>query len=399
MRNKIIRTVTLVTALCAVALLPAENEKPVNWHDLDAPYATPSAQNRPEVITQPDGAVLSVPAGFNVEVWAEGEFKRPRYMMLGPSNEVIMSDAARDGEGAVWVIHDGVNKKIISDLDRPFGLEMHEDWLYVAETVSIKRYRYDAENMAVTSSGEELYAMPEFGKGHWTRSLRFDPHHRKLYFSIGSESNVDPDTDRRRAALHRMNPDGTNPEIVAEGLRNTIGLRFHPVTGDLWAAVQERDGLGDNLVSDFVTRIEEGGFYGWPYAYSGPHEDPRREGENTARVESTLYPNVLMGAHVAVLGMTFYQGDMFPEKYRGGLFVAEHGSWNRADRTGYSIVYIPFENGTASGGPEDFLTGWMSAPDVRQVWGRPVAVLTLPDGSLLVSDDGANKVWRVSYGE
>lgn len=196
----------------------------------------------------------------------------------------------------------------------------------------------------------------------------------------------------------RMNPDGSSREIVAEGLGDTIGLRFNPTNGKLWGAVQERDGLGDKLISDCLTEIEEGGFYGWPYAYTGPNEDPRRTGEKPELVKKTLYPDVLLGAHVAVLGMQFYTGDRFPKKYRDGLFLAFHGSWDRADRIGYKVAFIPFKDGRPQSGPQDFLTGWMLNPDDRRVWGRPVCVMQMQDGSLLVTDDGGRKIWRISHG-
>jgi glucose/arabinose dehydrogenase len=200
-----------------------------------------------------------------------------------------------------------------------------------------------------------------------------------------------------RAAIHRYNPDGSGHETVATGLRNTIGLRWYPGTDDLWAAVQERDGLGDDLVPDYVANIREGGFYGWPIAYTGPHQEPRHKNVDMAKVKSTLYPDVLLGAHVAVLDILFYTGQQFPQKYRGGMFAAFHGSWNRSQRIGYKLAFIPFSDRKATSGPEDFLTGWMLDPAKTEVWGRPVGLAQLPDGSLLVSDDGAGKIWRVSY--
>jgi glucose/arabinose dehydrogenase len=237
----------------------------------------------------------------------------------------------------------------------------------------------------------------DYGKGHWTRSILFDRDHKKLYVTVGSGSNVDLNEPPARAALHRYNPDGSGHEMVASGLRNTIGLRFRPGSADLWAAVQERDGLGDDLVSDFLVQIKQGGFYGWPYAYSGPHEEPRHKGVAPDMVKKTLYPDVLLGAHVAVLDILFYTGNQFPGKYKDGLFLAFHGSWNRSERVGYQIAFIPFKDGKPMSGPQDFLTGWLISPDDRRVWGRPVGLLQMPDGSLLVSDDGGKKLWRISY--
>jgi glucose/arabinose dehydrogenase len=200
-----------------------------------------------------------------------------------------------------------------------------------------------------------------------------------------------------RAAILRFNPDGTGMEFVARGTRNAIGLDFEPTTGKLWAAVQERDGLGDDLVPDYFTSIREGGFYGWPYAYIGPREEPRNKGLRPDLVKSTIVPDVVLPAHVAVLDARFYKGSMFPGRYKNGAFIAFHGSWNRAQRIGYSVVFIPFRNGQPAGPVEDLLTGFMLDPGTKEVWGRPVGLLELPDGSLLVSDDGGNKIWRITH--
>jgi glucose/arabinose dehydrogenase len=384
------------------AAVSQSNEKPVNWNGLPEPFATPSATNRPQVIERPDGANLSVPQGFDVQEFSvHSEYIRPRYMMLLPNNHILLSDSG-DAQGKNGVVYhlspDGKQvAKLLEGLDRPFGLETDGKFLYVAEATSLKRYPFDAKGVKVTGKGVELKSMAGYGGGHWTRSLRFNPDKSKLYLTIGSGSNVDAGEPKERAALHRMNPDGAGFEVVAEGLRNIIGLRFNPTSGKLWAAVQERDGLGDDLVSDYLAEIKPGGFYGWPYAYSGPIEEPRLKGKATNLVEKTLYPDVLLGAHVAVLDMVFHSGKQFPAKYKDGLFMAFHGSWNREKRTGYSVTFIPFKNGRPQSGPQDFLTGWMFNPDDRRVWGRPVGLLEMPDGSLLVSDDGGKKIWRISY--
>ena len=372
---------------------------PVNWKGLPEPFHTPSASNRPKVIPRPDDSKLSVPAGFQIEEYMSGFDARPRYMVLGPSDEILLSDSGERNEptGVVYVINDKQKTKIIEGLDRPFGLAFHEDWLYVAEPTSVKRYKYDAESMTVTSKGEEIISLEGFGRGHWTRTLRFDQDHEKLYTTVGSGSNIDLGEDPKRASILRSDPDGGNVEILASGLRNVIGLRWYPGSKQLWAAVQERDGLGDDIAHDYLAGIKEGGYYGWPYAYNGPHEEPRHKDAAPDMVKKTLYPDVLLGAHVAVLDILFYEGDQFPDKYKGGLFLAFHGSWNRADRTGYSVVYIPFKDGKPTSGPQDFLTGWMLGEDEREVWGRPVGLLQMPDGSLLVSDDGGRKLWRISY--
>jgi glucose/arabinose dehydrogenase len=390
-------SVALIVLAMAATAYSSLTQRPVNWKGLPAPYHSESAQNRPQVIARPGDAKLQLPAGFQIEEYMSG-FDRPRFMMHGPGGEILLSDSGSGQEptGSVYVLQGQSKKKIVENLDRPYGLEMHQGWLYVAEPTSVKRYKYDAKAMTA-GKGEEIIAMKDFNRGHWTRSLLFNRDHSKLYVTIGSGSNVDAGEPAMRAALHRYNPDGTGHETVATGLRNIIGLRMYPGTDDVWAAVQERDHLGDDLVPDYLVKIEEGAFYGWPYAYSGPHEDPRHKNVAPDMVKKTHYPDVLLGAHVAVLDMLFYTGKQFPAAYQGGLFLAFHGSWNRAERVGYKLVHIPFKDGKPTSGPQDFLTGWMLDPAKQEVWGRPVGLLQMPDGALLVTDDGGKKIWRISH--
>jgi len=388
--------VAVVSAALAVAVSAQTGRKlPVNWKDLPAPFASPSSRNSPTVVPKPDGAALTAPPGFVVDEFMDFAGMRPRFMMLGPGNEILISDTS--GNGNVFVIKDGVRTAIIEKLDRPYGLALKGDQLYVAEPTSIKVYTYDAKTMKVTTPGTEIISLAGMGTGHNTRTLAFNRDGSKLYLSVGSQSNIDLGENPIRAAVHRYNPDGTGHETVATGLRNAVGMRFFPGTDDLWVSVHERDELGDDLVPDYVTKIEPGGFYGWPIAYIGPHAEPRHKDVDMKKVESALYPDVILGGHVGPLDIAFYTGKMFPAKYQGGMFVALHGSWNRAARQGYKIAFIPFKGRTATAGPEDFLSGWMLAPDKKEVWGRPVGLLQMPDGSLLVSDDGGRKVWRISY--
>jgi glucose/arabinose dehydrogenase len=392
-------TITLGAVVLAVAGAVAQtNERPVNWKGLPEPMHTPSVRNNPELVPKPEGAKLQLPPGFVVQEYMSG-FVRPRFMLLGPGNEILLSDSgSRDAtDGSVYVIKDGAKTAIIEKLDRPYGLALSGEWLYVAEPTSVKRYRYDAKTMRVNGAGQEIVSLAGMGTGHWTRSLLFNRDRSKLYVTVGSGSNIEMGEPAMRAALHRFNPDGTGHETVATGLRNTIGLRWFPGTDDLWGAVQERDGLGDDLVPDYLVKIRQGGFYGWPIAYTGPHQEPRHKDVDQAKVKSTLYPDVLLGAHVAVLDILFYTGQQFPAKYRNGLFLAFHGSWNRSQRVGQSITFIPFKDRKPTAGPEDFLTGWMLGPDKKEVWGRPVGLLQMPDGSLLITDDGGKKIWKVSY--
>lgn len=368
---------------------------------LPKPYHTPSATNRPRVIPKPEGAKLDLPAGFHIDEFAAGGFERPRFMLRGPSGEILLSDAVLNGKVHVLLDRNqdmkaDDRKVLLEGLDRPYGLAFWKDYLYVGETTSVKRYKYDSKSLTA-GRGEEIVSMKDFGKGHWTRSLLFDARGEKLYIGLGSESNVSPGEPERRAAINRCNPDGSGLEVFAAGTRNPIGLKWYPGTSTLWAAVQERDGLGDDLVPDYFTSIKQGGFYGWPFAYIGPNADPRNAGQRDDLVKKTIVPDVPLGAHVAVLDFIFYQGKQFPARYRGGALLAFHGSWNRSERTGYSVAFVPFSNGKPTSAPQPFLTGWMLARDRQEVWGRPVAIMELPDGSILVSDDGGNKIWRISY--
>jgi glucose/arabinose dehydrogenase len=367
---------------------------------LPVPYATPSVNNRPQVIAPPADAKLTTPSGFQMEIYQEG-FKQPRFMLLGPSNEILLTDTGggngSDAVGTIYVLNGKERKPILEHLARPYGLAVQGGYLYVGMPESIRRYQYDTKTQTVTGGGQEIVSLKGLGQGHWTRSLLFSRDGKKLFVGHGSGSNVNAGEDPHRAAISTYNPDGTGWEIYASGTRNPIGLRWYPGTDTLWAAIQERDELGDDLVPDYFTHIQKGAFYGWPYAYSGPNEDPRRKGEKPDLVAKTIQGDVLLGSHVAVLDFTFYTGKMFPAEYQGGAFLAFHGSWNRSKRVGQSIEFIPFKDGKPSGPMKDIVTGWMLGPDSRQVWGRPVAILQLPDGSLLVSEDGNNRVWRLSY--
>jgi glucose/arabinose dehydrogenase len=383
----------------AVLGLAVASAQPVK---LPPPFHTPSASNPPRVIERPDGARLRVPAGFDVQEFASG-FERPRYMIYGPAGEILLSDSTRPGKVYALVdrnrdnrIDDSEKKVLLEGLDRPFGLALWKDYLYVAETTSVKRYRYDAKKLEAAEP-QEIVPLREAATGHWTRTILFDRKGEKFYLAVGSQSNVSPGEPEIRAAILRFNPDGTGREFVATGTRNPIGLDWYPGTDTLWAAVQERDGLGDDLVPDYFTSIRFGGFYGWPYAYIGPNEDPRNKGQRPDLVAKTIVPDVILPAHVAVLDARFYTGTMFPERYRGGAFLAFHGSWNRSQRIGYSVAFIPFKDGKPAGPLEDFLTGFMLDPSKKEVWGRPVGLLQMKDGSLLVSDDGGNRIWRITY--
>jgi glucose/arabinose dehydrogenase len=254
--------------------------------------------------------------------------------------------------------------------------------------------------MKASGSAEHIADLPH-GGGHWTRDIQFTPDGKKMFVAVGSASNVD-DTDttpgeKNRADILQFNPDGSDMRVYAYGIRNAGGgLAINPQTKELWCSVNERDGLGDNLVPDYITHVEEGGFYGWPWWYMGGHQDPRHEGKHPELKSKVLVPDVLLAPHNASLEITFYQGSQFPAEYRGDIFASEHGSWNRSVRVGYEVIRVPMhQSGRASGEYEDFLTGFVV--DNGHVWGRPVGITVAPDGSLLVTDDGSNSIWRVSY--
>jgi len=364
--------------------------------NLPAPYATPSVRNQSKVVAAPSGAQLKVPAGFKVEEYMTG-FQQPRFMTLGPNKELIVVDSAA---GVVYVVPNPLQskdkKELLKGLNRPFGVAFWKDYIYVGENTSVKRYKYDAKAMTA-GAGEEVVNLKDATGGHWTRNITFDRKGEKLYVNVGSGSNVNAGEPAIRAAVNRYNPDGSGHEVFVSGTRNPVGLDWYPGTDNLWITVEERDELGDDLVPDYFTHIEQGRFYGWPYAYIGNHEDPRRKGENPEMVAKATAPDVLLPAHASALDFEFYTGKQFPKEYQGGAFIAFHGSWNRSKRHGYEIAFVPFKNGKPSGPWQDFMTGWMISPDVADVWGRPVGVLQMPDGSLLVSDDGGKKVWRISY--
>ncbi len=358
---------------------------------LPPPFATPSAGNPPRVVRQPSGASLHAPPGFTVSVFAEG-LDDPRHMIQAPNGDVIVSEP---GAGKITILRDGKRYTFASGLDGPYGLAIHDRWLYIGDEDAVVRLPYTPGATRATSEPQRIVPLPP--GGHSTRGILFNGSGTKMYVSVGSASNVSAGEPPDRAAILELNPEGSGKRIFASGMRNPVGMDWEPVTGTLWTAVNERDGLGDDLVPDYITDVRAGAFYGWPYAYIGQHEDPRRRGERRDLVARAVMPALLIESHSAPLGIAFYQGSMFPAEYRGSAFVALHGSWNRSRRTGYKIIRVPFRNGRPAGGYDDFVIGWMTDDRSRAVWGRPVDLLVLRDGSLLISDDGGEKIWRVTY--
>lgn len=374
--------------------------KPEN---LPKPFATESVRRSSKIVAQPPDATLKLPKGFKVNVYAEGDFQYPRWMALAPNGDVFVADSRAN---SIVILRD-TNKDGTADerfifadkLSQPFGMAFHKDWFYVATTDSVVRFSYKNGQTKAEGVPEKLIELTRGGYNqHWTRNILFSPDGKKLFVSIGSETNADVESDPRRAAVSVYDPDGKNHRIFASGLRNPIGLAFNPKTKELWTAVNERDGLGDDLVPDYVTSVKDGAFYGFPFAYIGQNEEPRRKGENPELVKKSIVPDVLLTSHSAALGIQFYDGKMFPKEYQGDAFVALHGSWNRQKLTGYKIIRVRFKDGKLVGNQyEDFVSGWLPSEDSNEVWGRPVGLLVNSDGSLLIADDGAKKIWRVSY--
>jgi glucose/arabinose dehydrogenase len=373
----------------------------VRADQLPKPYATTSSGNPPRVIARPANATLTVPPGFRVEPWAT-EFTDPRNMILAPNGDVFLADTAND---KVWVLRDtnGDTRpdqrfSWADDLNGPFGLAFRGNQLYVGNGDAVVRYDYKAGQTRANGRGVRVTSLPT--GGHSTRNILFNRDGSKFYVAIGSDSNVSDETSEPlRAAITEYNADGSGRRTFASGLRNPIGLAWNPADQSLWTVVNERDGLGDDLVPDFATEVKRDAFYGWPFSYIGKNVEPRRKGEHPELVAKAIVPSVLLQAHSAPITIAFYDATSFPQQYRGGAFVALHGSWNRAQRTGYKVVHIPFRNGKPSGGYDDFVTGWAPDPKERTVWGRPAGLLVLRDGSLLVSDDGAGVIWRIIAGK
>ena len=377
--------------------------------DLPKPFTTESVDNGPRLVPRPEGAWPKAPAGFKVEEFAAG-LERPRLLRVAPNGDVFVAESyagrvrvlrAKDGAGRAET-----SEVFASDLNRPFGIAFYPlgpdpQYVYVANTGSVVRFPYRNGDLKARGPAEVIVAnIPGGGQlrggGHWTRDIVFSRDGKRMFVSVGSRSNVsDDDSEIRRADILEFTPDGKNERIYAHGIRNAVGIAIHPQTGELWASVNERDGLGDDLVPDYVTRVREGGFYGWPWFYLGPNQDPRHENKRADLRDKVIVPDVLIQSHSASLQMEFYTGKQFPEEYAGDAFAAQHGSWNRARRTGYKVIRVPTKNGVPTGEYEDFLVGFVTP--AGEVWGRPVGVAVAKDGALLVTDDGSHTVWRVSH--
>jgi glucose/arabinose dehydrogenase len=375
----------------------------------------------------PDGAAPKAPPGFTVTRYAEN-LKHPRWLYVLPNGDVLVSEAAppltRIGSIETLVEHwldmkngsappsaneitllrdtngDGkpdVRTVFLKGLNQNFGMLLMNGWFYVANTDGVVRFPYKDGETQITAKGEKILSIPV--GHHWTRNLVASRDGRKIYVTVGSGSNIADkglEIEKRRADILEIDPDGSHERVLASGLRNPNGADYEPVTHKLWVVVNERDQLGDDLVPDYLTSVTDGAFYGWPWSYWGRHVDSRVQPENPAMVAKAIAPDYSLGAHVAALGLAFYTASAFPERYRGGAFIGEHGSWNRAQMSGYKVVYVPFQDGRPAGLPEDFLTGFR--PDAKSdlAYGRPVGVAIDRSGALLVADDVGNIVWRVA---
>ncbi|MBX6323340.1 MAG: sorbosone dehydrogenase family protein [Rhodospirillaceae bacterium] len=390
---------TLLAAGGAVADEAPGTRIQVDPASLPPPYATDAVAFQPGWVPAPQPLPFRLPAGFAVNVFVE-DLRDARWLAVAPNGDVFLAepDVGRvtllrdaDGDGRAEVRH-----TFADGFRRPHGLAFQGDWLYVADTERVWRLPWHAGDAKAAGPPEPVTAPGALGSasGHWTRNLAFSPDGSRLFVAIGSASNIGRDP-APRATVQSFAADGSDQKTFASGLRNPVGIAFYPGTEDLYVVVNERDGLGDGLVPDYLTRLEEGGFYGWPYSYIGSHPQPGLEGPKDL-VDRAIVPDLLFHSHSAPLGLVFYEGAQFPPDYRGDAFVALHGSWNSSRPVGYMVVRVPFENGRPAGWYEPFLTGFL-VDGGGSVFGRPVGLAVAADGSLLVADDMAGVVWRVSY--
>ena len=379
----------------------------ITVEDLPKPYATQSSNNGARLVKRPDGAMPKTLPGFKVEFYAEG-LQNPRLIRTAPNGDYFVALTHADKIQVFRGIgSDGKPQQtemFADGLNKPFGIAFYPPgpdpkYIYIGNTDEVVRIAYKNGDLKASGKPEHILDLPH-GRGHSTRDIQFSPDGKRMFVSVGSASNVDdPDTnpeEKHRADILVATPDGQDMKVFASGIRNAVGLAIQPKTGELWCSVNERDGLGDNLAPDYITHVQENGFYGWPWWYIGPHQDPRHEGKHRELRSKVIVPDVLLQPHNASLQMTFYEGKQFPADYSGDIFAAEHGSWNKSTRAGYEVIRIPLhQSGKASGEYEDFLTGFVT--ENGDVWGRPVGVTVATDGSLLVTDDASGSIWRVSY--
>ena len=385
----------------------------ITVEDLPAPGSNMLAINPPRVVRRPADAQLRVPPGFKIDMYASG-FRDPRFLLAAPNGDIFVTESRAN---QIKVLRDSKNTgkpdvtEIFAerDLNKPFGIAFYPpgddpQFLYVANTDGVIRFPYRNGDLKARGQAEKLSAKLSGGAarlrsgGHWTRDIVFSPDGKKMYASIGSRSNdSDNAAEADRARIFEFNPDGSGQKVYAWGIRNAVGIAFRPGSDELWMSTNERDELGEDLPPDYISSVKPGGFYGWPWFYIGNHVDPRHKGKHPELADKVIVPDLLVQSHSATLNLCFYTGDQFPTEYKGDIFAAFHGSWNRKKRTGYKIVRVPFDHSTgkAIGEYEDFVTGFVTPEG--NVWGRPVGITIAKDGSLLFSEDGNGTIWQVSY--
>jgi glucose/arabinose dehydrogenase len=383
----------------------------ITVQDLPPPVSNLLSINGPHVAHRPADVRPKVPPGFKIELYASG-FRDPRFLLTAPNGDIFVVESRanqikmlRDADGAK---PNGTHIFAHRGLNKPFGIAFYPpgnnpEFLYVANTDGVVRFPY--RNGDLTARGPAQTLAPHLspggllrGGGHWTRCIVFSPDAKNMYVSIGSRSNnSDNAAEADRARIFEFNPDGSGRKVYAWGIRNAVGIAFRPGTNELWMSTNERDDIGEDLPPDYISSVKSGGFYGWPWFYIGNHPDPRHKGKHPELAGKVIIPDVLVQAHSASLNLCFYNGNQFPPEYKGDIFAAFHGSWNRMKRTGYKVVRVPFDKSTgkARGEYEDFVTGFVT-PEGK-VWGRPVGVTVAKDGSLFVSEDGNGTIWRVSH--
>ena len=420
--------------LAGVLLSCNSNSRPAgttsyNADNLPAPNSTESVTRFSKVVGWPDNKIPTAPAGFTVTRFAD-KLDNPRWIYQTPNGDILVAEAQtklsglkklgaslhpriktqRYGNSADRITlfrdanKDGVPevRSIYAEkLNQPLGMLVLGNHFYVANTDGLVQYSYTAGELVMQGTGKKILDLPAGGyNNHWTRNIIANREGTKIYVSVGSGSNVGEngmEHEVRRANILEINPDGSGERIYASGLRNPVGMAWAPNTNTLWTVVNERDELGDELVPDYLTGVQQGGFYGWPYSYFGQNEDPRwKDKQRADLVAKAIIPNVSLGSHTASLGLAIYNHSSFPSRYHNGAFLGQHGSWNRSTISGYKVVFVPFKDGKPAGKPEDFLTGFIKDLNEREVYGRPVGILMLQDGSLLVADDSAGIIWRVA---
>ena len=401
---------------------------PYQTDSLPAPYSTGSVNNFSKVIGWKEGEAPTAPAGFTVGLFSKG-LTNPRWIYQGPNGDIFVAESATIlhgiqkfgakisrkiktqhlGESANRIRmfrdadHNGSYETMYTfaeDLNQNFGMLILNGHFYVANTDGLYIYPYTTGDTVLHGTGKKIVNLPAGGyNNHWTRNIIANEAGTKIYITVGSGSNIAEhgmDNEVRRANILEINPDGNGEKVYASGLRNPVGMGWEPTTKTLWTAVNERDNLGDDLVPDYATGVIPGAFYGWPYSYFGQNPDPRmKDDPHPEMVEKALVPDISLGSHTASLGLAFYTKTNFPARYRNGMFIGQHGSWNRTHLAGYAVVFIPFANGRPAGKPEDFLTGFIQDESKQEVHGRPVGVTVLNDGSMLVADDASNCIWKV----